>query len=75
MSNIIEIKAVRAKDWSWWYVALTGANRCDIAEGSYTIAHIGANYYPMTASSRRDLLRKLYRRLGVQKLDWEVWDA
>ena len=77
MSNTIEIKAVRAKDWRWWYVEILGAGRHTIATsfGSGKVFHVGIPYCTMTASSRRDLLRKLYRRLGVKKLDWEVIDG
>ena len=71
--NVVRVKAVRAKDWQWWYVELTGVDGYIIAEGGYSHMYIGANYHMLNASSPRNLLRKLYRRLGVQKLDWEVW--
>lgn len=74
MKNTIEIRAVRAKDWRWWYVQLTGVDSRIIAGGSGTIGYIGAHYHEITASSNRNLRRKLYARLGVKKLDWEVKD-
>ena len=74
MTNTIEIRAVRRKDWSWWYVELTGTLGCLIADGDGQAARIGSSICEITASSRRDLLRKLYRQLGVKKLNWEVCD-
>jgi len=98
VTNTIEIRAVRAKDWSWWYVALVGTERRVIAEGGYCHpAHrygpfpppdrrygfdyrmqfgliSTPGYIPVTAESSRELIKKLYRRLGVKKLDWEIVD-
>jgi len=71
--NMVRARAVRAKDWQWWYVALTGVGGYIIAEGDYSRMYVGVDC-DFTTGNRRDLLRKLYRRLGVKKLDWEVVD-
>jgi len=73
-NNTIGIRAVRAKDWRWWFVSLTGSGERRIAEGfgdsNFAYQTIGCDYHPDTGK-RRNLIRKLERALGT-KLKWDV---
>jgi len=75
-NNRIGIRAVRKKDWDWWEVQLTGAHKIRVAHGYKAQAECGRDSmwldgYPFFGT-RANLIRRLHRMLGVEKLNWEV---